>query len=170
MADGFVSVSRHIEVPAERLFALVADPANHPLFDGSGHGAGSRLTGVTVSGAGDAFRDEHAPRPSGATTRCAARWSSTRPDAGWCGSPRGWKSPAPSRRGRCARAGPATDGDSSSSPDGRRSATTVTESFDCTRSPTPTCGRPPGRAEGWRDAMTASLVKLELLAKATRAA
>ena len=34
MADGFVSVSRRIEVPAERLFALVADSANHPLFDG----------------------------------------------------------------------------------------------------------------------------------------
>ena len=36
MADGFVSVSRRIEVPAEQLFALVADSANHPLFDGSG--------------------------------------------------------------------------------------------------------------------------------------
>ena len=36
MADGFVSVSRHIEAPAEQLFALLADSANHPLIDGSG--------------------------------------------------------------------------------------------------------------------------------------
>ena len=36
MADGYVSVSRRIEAPAERLFALLADSANHPLIDGSG--------------------------------------------------------------------------------------------------------------------------------------
>jgi uncharacterized protein YndB with AHSA1/START domain len=36
MADGFVSVSRRIEESPERLFALVADSANHPLIDGSG--------------------------------------------------------------------------------------------------------------------------------------
>ena len=36
MADGCVSVSRRIEAPAERLFALLADSANHPLIDGSG--------------------------------------------------------------------------------------------------------------------------------------
>ena len=36
MADGFLSVSRRIEAPAEQLFALLADSANHPLIDGSG--------------------------------------------------------------------------------------------------------------------------------------
>ena len=54
MADGFVSVSRHIEEPAEQLFALVADSANHPLFDGSGM-VRKPAPGVMVSGVGDAF-------------------------------------------------------------------------------------------------------------------
>jgi uncharacterized protein YndB with AHSA1/START domain len=31
-----VTVSRRIEAPAERLFAVVADPARHPTIDGSG--------------------------------------------------------------------------------------------------------------------------------------
>lgn len=31
-----VSVSRKINAPAERLFALLAAPANHPRIDGSG--------------------------------------------------------------------------------------------------------------------------------------
>src|ERR1700729_1094788 len=54
MADGFVSVSRHIGVPAEQLFALVADSANHPLFDGSGM-VRKPAPGAMVSGVGDSF-------------------------------------------------------------------------------------------------------------------
>jgi hypothetical protein len=49
-------------------------------------------------------------------------------------------------------------------PDGP-DATTVTETFDCSRSPDDL--RDAVReGEGWRDAMTASLVKLEQLAQA----
>jgi hypothetical protein len=49
-------------------------------------------------------------------------------------------------------------------PDGP-DATMVTETFDCSRSPEEL--RDAVReGEGWRDAITASLVKLELLAKA----
>jgi hypothetical protein len=44
-------------------------------------------------------------------------------------------------------------------------ATTVTETFDCTRSPNDLRDAVK-EGEGWRDAMTESLVKLELLAKA----
>jgi hypothetical protein len=49
-------------------------------------------------------------------------------------------------------------------PDGP-GATMVTESFDCTRSDGDLRKAVKG-GEGWRDAMTSSLVKLELLAKA----
>jgi hypothetical protein len=35
MAGGLVPVSRRIEASAERLSALLADSANHPLTDGS---------------------------------------------------------------------------------------------------------------------------------------
>ena len=44
----------------------------------------------------------------------------------------------------------------------------VTESFDCTRSGAD-LREAVKEGEGWRDAMTASLVKLELLAKAMEA-
>ena len=54
MADGFVSVSRRIEAPAEQLFALMAYSANHPLIDGSGM-VRTRPHRSTVSGVGDAF-------------------------------------------------------------------------------------------------------------------
>jgi hypothetical protein len=50
------------------------------------------------------------------------------------------------------------------SPDGP-GATIVTEMFDCSRSPED-LRKAVRDGEGWRDAMTASLVKLELLAKA----
>ena len=54
MADGFVSVSRRIEAPADRLFALLTDSANHPLVDGSGM-VREPAPAVRVSRAGDAF-------------------------------------------------------------------------------------------------------------------
>ena len=49
-------------------------------------------------------------------------------------------------------------------PDGP-GATMVTETFDCSRSPDELRAAV-REGEGWRDAMTASLVKLELLARA----
>jgi len=51
------------------------------------------------------------------------------------------------------------------SPDGP-GATLVTETFDCTRSPDD-LRKATQDGERWRDAMTASLPRLELLAKAT---
>ena len=48
-----VCVSRTIGVPAEKLFGVLAHPANHPLIDGSGmlrEGSGG-----VISGAGDVF-------------------------------------------------------------------------------------------------------------------
>ena len=48
-----VSVCRTIEVPAERLFGLLARPANHPLIDGSRMLRES--SGGVISGVGDVF-------------------------------------------------------------------------------------------------------------------
>jgi uncharacterized protein YndB with AHSA1/START domain len=54
MADGFVSVSRRIKVPAGELFALLADSANHPLIDGSGM-VREPAPAARLSAAGDTF-------------------------------------------------------------------------------------------------------------------
>ncbi len=48
-----VSVSRTIEVAAGKLFDLVAQPANHPLIDGSG--MLREASGGVISGVGDVF-------------------------------------------------------------------------------------------------------------------
>jgi hypothetical protein len=71
MADGFVSVSRHIDAPAERLFALLADSANHPLIDGSGM-VREPAPPIRLSRTGDSFlmNMHHA---QWAITRCATR-------------------------------------------------------------------------------------------------
>jgi hypothetical protein len=49
-----VAVSRRIRAPAHAIFQVLADPARHPDFDGSGalRGAGST---VVISGVGDVF-------------------------------------------------------------------------------------------------------------------
>jgi len=159
MADGFVSVSRHIEVPAEQLFALVADSANHPLFDGSGM-VRKPAPGVMVSGVGDAFvMNMHHDRFGDYQMRSEVVEYQAGRRLVW----------EPARV-----AGPGGEGDAPPSgryrwgfefsPDGV-GATMVTESFDCTRSDAD-LREAVNEGEGWRDAMTASLVKLELLAKA----
>jgi uncharacterized protein YndB with AHSA1/START domain len=40
-----ISVSRVVDVPPARVFGLLADPANHPLLDGSGSVRASRSSG-----------------------------------------------------------------------------------------------------------------------------
>jgi uncharacterized protein YndB with AHSA1/START domain len=161
MADGFVSVSRRVEAPAEVLFALLADSANHPLIDGSGM-VREPAPGVRVSRTGDAFvMDMHHDRFGDYQMRSevveyeAGRrlvWEPGRVAA----SPEEREDigdPAHYRWGwELAPDGPG--------------ATLVTETFDCTRSPED-LRQAVREGEGWRDAMTASLARLELLAKAT---
>ena len=160
MADGYVSVSRHIEVPADRLFALLADPANHQLIDGSGM-VREPVTAVTLSGTGDTFRmnmhhdewGDYQMHNEVVDYQAGQRlvWQPARVEVSGPGQQEVIRS-AWYRWGY------------ELVPDGP-DATTVTETFDCSRSPDDL--RDAVReGEGWRDAMTASLVKLEQLAKA----
>lgn len=48
-------MSRVVNAPAERIFELIADPANHPLIDGSGSVRASRSTGPRRLALGDRF-------------------------------------------------------------------------------------------------------------------
>jgi hypothetical protein len=49
-----VCVSRRIDVPAARVFAILADPARHPDIDGSGM-LREAIAGAPVRGVGDTF-------------------------------------------------------------------------------------------------------------------
>jgi uncharacterized protein YndB with AHSA1/START domain len=49
-----VSVTKRIEAPAERIFAILADPATHQLLDGSGM-LRRGVKAAAVSGVGDVF-------------------------------------------------------------------------------------------------------------------
>jgi uncharacterized protein YndB with AHSA1/START domain len=160
MADGFVSVSRRIEASPERLFALVADSANHPLIDGSGM-VREPAPAARLSRTGEEFlMDMHHERFGDYQMRNEVVeyqvgrrlvWEPKRVAA----SPEEQEeigAPAQYRWGY------------EFSPDGP-GATLVTETFDCTRSPDD-LRQAVQEGEGWRDAMTASLARLELLAKA----
>jgi hypothetical protein len=161
MADGFVSVSRHIDAPAEQLFALLANSANHPLIDGSGM-VREPAPAVSLSGTGGVFRmNMHHDRFGYYQMRNEVveyqdgrrlTWEPGRVET----SPEGQEQidSAHYRWGY------------ELTPDGP-GATMVTETFDCTRSPRELRDAV-NEGEGWRDAMTASLAKLELLAKAPR--
>jgi hypothetical protein len=162
-ADGVLSISRHIGAPAERLFALLADSANHPLIDGSGM-VRDPAPAVRLSGTGETFlmnmhHREWGPyqvRNEVVEYQAGRRvvWEPARVEvAAGPGQPEVLGDSARYRWGFEVSA----DG-----PD----AATVTETFDCTRSPEE-LRKAVQDGEGWRDAITASLVKLELLAKAT---
>ena len=160
MADGFVSVSRRIEASPEQLFALLADSANHPLIDGSGM-VREPAPAVGLSRIGDAFlmnmhhdefghyqmRNEVVEYEAGRRLVWEpARVAASQEDQETIGDP------ARYRWGY------------EFSPDGPDAAL-VTETFDCSRSPQD-LREAVREGEGWRDAMTASLARLELLARA----
>jgi Polyketide cyclase / dehydrase and lipid transport len=161
MADGFVSVSRHIDVSTERLFALLADSANHPLIDGSGM-VREPAPAVRLSQTGDAFlmnmhHDEFGDyQMRNEVVDYAADLRLTWEPVRVAASPQEQEDIGGLAHYRWGY---------ELSPDGP-SATMVTETFDCTRSPEE-LREAVQDGEGWRDAMTASLVRLELLAKAT---
>lgn len=49
-----IEVSRVVDAPVERVFAFLADPANHAALDTSGMVRGA-ATGVSIGGVGDVF-------------------------------------------------------------------------------------------------------------------
>jgi uncharacterized protein YndB with AHSA1/START domain len=160
MADGSVSVSRRIEATPERLFALLADSANHPLIDGSGM-VREPAPAVRLSRVGDSFvmvmhrngdgyyqmRNEVVEYEPGRLLT----WEPVRVAAS--AEERAEIGPPPRYRWGYELA-----------PDGS-GATVVTETFDCSRSPQG-LREAVKEGEGWRDAMTASLARLQLLAQA----
>jgi uncharacterized protein YndB with AHSA1/START domain len=160
MADGFVSVSRRIEASPERLFTLLADSANHPLIDGSGM-VREPAPAVRLSRTSDSFvmnmhHDEfgdYQMRNEVVEYEAGRRltWEPKRVAA----SPEEQEAIGDPARYRWGF---------EFSPDGP-GATLVTETFDCSRSPED-LREAVREGEGWRDAMTASLARLELLAKA----
>ena len=160
MADGFVSVSRRIEAPAELLFALLADSANHPLIDGSGM-VREPAPAVRMARTGDAFVMDMRHREFGyyqmrnEVVDFEAGRRLTWEPARVAASPEEREAIGDPARYRWGY---------ELSPDGP-GATLVTETFDCTRSPGE-LREAVQEGEGWRDAMTASLAKLELLARA----
>jgi hypothetical protein len=155
-----VSVSRRIEASAEQLFGLLADSANHPLIDGSGI-VREPAPAAGLSRAGDAFvtnmhHDEFGD------------YQMRNEVVGYeAGRRLAWE---PARVAASAEEQEAIGGPAryrwgyELSSDGP-GATLVTESFDCSRSPQD-LRQAVRDGEGWRDAMTASLARLELLAKA----
>jgi hypothetical protein len=158
MADGFLAVSRRIEAPAEQLFALLADSSNHPLIDASGM-VREPAPAVTVSGTGDVFmismhndHDGYYQVRNVVVEYVADRklvWAPMTPTS----DPEEQHAVDPVRY----------EWGYEFAPDGP-DVTVVTETFDCRRAPEELRERL-REGETWRDAMAASLVKLELLAK-----
>jgi hypothetical protein len=160
MADGFVSVSRRIQASTDRLFALLADSANHPLIDGSGM-VREPAPAVRLSRTGDSFvmdmhHDEFGDyRMRNVVVEYEAGHRLVWEPVRVASSPEEQEEiggPARYRWGYEL---------SSDGPD----VTLVTEMFDCSRSPE-ALREAVREGEGWRDAMTASLARLDLLAKA----
>jgi hypothetical protein len=158
MTDGFLSVSRRIEAPAERLFALLADTANHPLIDGSGM-VREPAPAVTISAVGDVFminmhndHDGDYQVRNVVTSYVAGRrlaWAPMTPTD----DPAELHTVDPD----CYEWGYELE------PDGP-GATVVSEIFDC-RQAAADLREMLQDGETWRGTMQASLVKLELLAR-----
>jgi uncharacterized protein YndB with AHSA1/START domain len=164
MADGFLAVTRRVEVPADELFALVADPANHPLIDGSGM-VRETVPAARLAAVGDAFvMNMHHDEWGAYQMRNEVIEFEDGRRLVW--EPARIVEPGPDGEEKldCAHYRWGWE----FAPDGP-DATQVTETFDCTRSPQ-WLHEAVKEGEGWRDAMTASLVKLALLAQAVRPA
>jgi Polyketide cyclase / dehydrase and lipid transport len=154
-----VSVSRTINAPADRLFALLVDTANHPIIDGSGM-VQEPLPGVVVSGVGDVFSMGMFRDDMGKYEMCnhVVEYEEGRRLV--------WE-PVPAAGAGAEDASEMVESAhylwgfelAPLSADG----TVVTETFDCTGSPAWLQEATKG-GEGWIEAMTTTLQKLDSLA------
>ncbi len=151
-----VSVSRRIEAPAARVFAILADPARHPRIDGSGM-LREAITSEVVTAVGDAFRIAMHNDEMGAyemTNRViefeADRRIGWEPALSAASREEDVASIGDSARQRwefeLTALGPAT--------------TLVTETYDCSRSPE-WLRRAVRGGERWRESMEVTLERLE---------
>jgi hypothetical protein len=152
-----VSVSRKINVPAEKLFDFLAHPANHPLIDGSGmlrEGSGG-----VISAVGDVFAMKMHNSEMGdyEMSNHVVEYELNR-RIGW----------EPVLRAASRPEDQADIGDRSEhrwayqlTPLGSRS-TMVTETYDCSRAPEWLRNAVKGGAR-WSDSMTATLENLDAL-------
>jgi hypothetical protein len=151
--DAVASVSRTIRAPAERLFAVLADPAKHPGIDGSGMLRES--SDPAISGVGDEFTMKmyHANRGDNETTNHVVEYVLNR-RIGW--------EPVISAVSR-----PEQEADIGTPMRHRwvfeltaagQDSTVVTETYDCSRSPE--WMREKG-ASRWVPAMSTTLEKLD---------
>jgi uncharacterized protein YndB with AHSA1/START domain len=154
-----VSVSRTIEVPAEKLFDFLAHPANHPLIDGSG--MLRECPGGVISGVGDVFTMKMRNDEMG-DYEMSNHVVEYEP-----GRRIGWE---PVLRAASRPEDQADIGDRSEhrwtyelTPLGARS-TMVTETYDCTRAPEWLRKAVKGGAR-WNASMTATLEKLDRLSR-----
>ncbi|HTX26351.1 MAG TPA: hypothetical protein VME19_04945 [Streptosporangiaceae bacterium] len=155
-----VSVSRTIGAPADKLFSILARPARHPLIDGSGMVVRADSDAV-LSGVGDVFDMKMHNDEMGEyeMTNCVFQYELNR-QIGW--------EPALKAASRDE------DQEGIGDPALHRWAfdllpvdagsTLVTETYDCSRSPEWLRKAVRG-GERWRDSMTLTLEKLDVLSR-----
>ncbi len=153
MTDNSISVSRQIPASADTLFALLADPTRHPEIDGSGM-VREAASFQAVTAVGDDFvmkMHNDAYGDYEMTNRVVTFEPGRRIE--WMPERVGTE-PGGYRWGY------------ELTPEGS-DTTVVTETFDCTASPDWLKEATKG-GEGWREAMEASLVRLEQLSLTSR--
>lgn len=156
---GTTSAERMIDAPAGRLFEILARPANHPLIDGSGMLRAAR-SGAALSGVGDVFtmsmhNDEMGDyeMANHVVVLDPGRHIVWEPVLSSASRPEDVPDVGESAHHRWGF---------ELTPAGPRS-TMVAETFDCSRSPAWLQKAVKG-GERWREAMDATLEKLEELA------
>jgi hypothetical protein len=153
-----VEVSRRINAPADRIFAILADPARHTELDGSGMLRGL-VSGSAISGVGDVFLMQMYFEPLGdyVMINRVVQYERER-RIGW--------EPAPgdavsAQDDFTVGVAPGHRWSFDLTPDGE-AATIVTETFDCSAAPE-SLRRALRNGGTWIEAMRTTLARLDAL-------